>query len=131
METVADEAVVEVTARARAEAFTAGIGTYPGTYHGRGIVVCGGGTTYFTNAWIALSLLRHVGCTLPVQLWYLGPGELDSYMEELVAPLGVECIDAWRVRDVHPARILRGWEVKPYSIIHSPFREVLLLDADN
>jgi hypothetical protein len=28
-------------------------------------------------------------------------------------------------------RILRGWELKPFAILHSAFREVLLLDADN
>ncbi|MEO5817895.1 MAG: class I SAM-dependent methyltransferase [Gemmatimonadaceae bacterium] len=131
METLTDQALVESTARSRAEEFIASIGAYPDTFDGRGIVMCGGGTTYFTNAFIAVSLLRHVGCTLPVQLWYLGSNEIDSFMEELIAPLGVECIDAMTVSSVHPARILRGWEVKPYAMLHCPFREVLLLDADN
>ena len=31
----------------------------------------------------------------------------------------------------HPVRRLGGWECKPYAILHSPFREVLWLDADN
>ena len=39
--------------------------------------------------------------------------------------------NARQVRRTAPARILRGWELKPYSILHSRFREVLLLDADN
>lgn len=30
-----------------------------------------------------------------------------------------------------PARTLGGWELKPYAILHSAFREVLFLDADN
>ncbi len=128
---VAEEVLTESTALERAEEFIATIGEYPDEYHGRGIVMSGGGVRYFTNAWIAISLLRHVGCTLPVQLWYLGREELDAYMEELIAPLGVECIDATAIRAIHPARILRGWEVKPYAILHSPFREVMLLDADN
>jgi hypothetical protein len=29
----------------------------------------------------------------------------------------------------HPS--LGGWQLKPYSIVHCPFREVLFLDADN
>ncbi len=126
-----DDVLLETTARRRSEEHIASVSAYPDRYHGRGVVMCGGGKTYFTNAWIAISLLRHVGCTLPVQLWYLGADELDPFMEELIAPLGVECIDAAAVRSVNPARILRGWEVKPFAIIHSPFREVLLLDADN
>lgn len=131
MELLNDEVLLESTALARAEEFIASIGDYPNTYHGRGIVICGGGQTYFTNAWIAVSLLRHVGCQLPIQLWYLGREELDPYMEELITPLGVECVDALAVRARHEARILRGWEVKVFAILHSPFREVMLLDADN
>lgn len=126
-----DERLVEATALMYAEDFLSSIGEYPDTYHGRGIVICAGGERYFTNAWISISLLRHVGCQLPIQLWYLGKEELDPHMEELVAPLGVECVDAMAVRERHPARILRGWEVKPFAILHSPFRDVMLLDADN
>ena len=36
-----------------------------------------------------------------------------------------------RFRERHPSRILNGWELKPYAIIHSEFEEVLYLDADN
>jgi hypothetical protein len=75
--------------------------------------------------------LRHLGCSLPIQFWYLGRAELDEEMEGLVAPLGVECVDATLVRRVHPMRRLHGWELKPYALVHSPFREVILLDADN
>jgi hypothetical protein len=131
MELITSEGLDESTALERAEELIASVGDYPDTYQGRGIVICGGGLTYFTNAWVCVSMLRHVGCRLPIQLWYLGRGELDERMEELVAPLGVECIDATAVALQHPARILRGWEVKPYAILHCPFREVLLLDADN
>ncbi len=45
--------------------------------------------------------------------------------------LGVKCVDAFEVRKEHPARRLHGWELKCYAILHSRFREVLLLDADN
>ncbi len=131
MELIESTGIDETTALERAEEFVASIDDYPDTYHGRGIVICGGGLTYFTNAWVCISMLRHVGCRLPVQLWYLGRRELDERMEELVAPLGVECIDATAVAVEYPARILRGWEMKPYAILHCPFREVLLLDADN
>jgi len=31
----------------------------------------------------------------------------------------------------YPVRILNGYEVKPFSILHCPFEEVILLDADN
>src|SRR5437016_7277353 len=76
-------------------------------------------------------MLRRFGCRLPIQLWYLGKKEMDEHMKALVLPFGVECIDAHAVRKEFPARILGGWQLKPYAILHSPFREVLLLDADN
>jgi hypothetical protein len=52
-------------------------------------------------------------------------------MESLLAPLGVTCVDALQIRKEFPVRVLHGWELKPYAILHSRFREVLLLDADN
>jgi len=113
------------------EKFIMRIPQYPGEHVGRGIVICGGGIKYFTCAWVGINMLRRWGCKLPIQLWHLGPQEMDDKMRALVQPLGVECVDALEVRKKHPARILNGFEVKPYSIIYSPFREVLFLDADN
>lgn len=111
--------------------FVDSLTTSPNKWQGRGIVVCGGGVRYFTNAWVCINMLRHLGCRLPVQLWHLGAKEMDATMARLMVPLGVECVDASTVRREHPARILSGWELKPYSILHAPYREVLFLDADN
>lgn len=119
-------------ARIKADHFLKNLRGYPEqTYSGRGIVIAGGSIKYFTCAWICINMLRHNGCQLPIQVWYLGREEMDDRMEALLAPLGVECIDASKVRERHPARILNGWEAKPYSILYSPWKEVLLLDADN
>jgi ADP-heptose:LPS heptosyltransferase len=100
-------------------------------FTGRGIVICGGGTKYFTNAWVCIRMLRHLDCKLPIQLWHLGPGEMDWKMERLVASLDVECVDAFAIRKQHPCRILGGYQLKAYALLHSSFREVILLDADN
>jgi hypothetical protein len=105
---------------------------YPdGRFAGRGVVICGGGPKYFTCAWVCINMLRDRGCELPIELWYLGPLELNDEMRALVAPLGVTCIDGHEIRKSYPVRKLGGWELKPYSIIHSRFEEVLSLDADN
>jgi hypothetical protein len=100
-------------------------------YRGRGIVICAGGARYFTNAWVCLNVLRRLGCRLTIQLWYLNGRELDPEMKRLVRPLQVECVDASRMRRRRPVRRLGAWELKPYAILFSAFREVLLLDADN
>ena len=116
---------------ARAARFIETIPPCPDTFAGRGIVICGGDVEYFTCAWVCVQQLRRLGCALPVQLWHLGPKELDEPMRALLAPLGVECVDAHEVRRRHPARTLNGWELKAYALLHCPFREALLLDSDN
>jgi ADP-heptose:LPS heptosyltransferase len=113
------------------EQYVRTIPEYPDRFRGRGIVICGGGARYFTNAWVCINMLRWLGCRLPIQVWYLGPRELDGRMKQLLAPLGVKCVNAFGVRGKHPARTLGGWELKPYAILHCSFEEVLLLDADN
>ncbi len=97
----------------------------------RGIVIAGGGLKYFPSAWVNVNLLRHFGCQLPIQLWYLGDSEMDPYMKRLLKPLGVECVDARKLESQYPSRILCGWELKLYSTLHSPFAQVMFLDADN
>lgn len=123
--------LTEATARIAAEQFVKNIPPYPSGFEGRGIVICAGGARYFANAWVCINMLRNLGCKLPIQLWHLGTNEIDERMRSWVKPHDVECVDALKVRKEHPARILNGWELKPYSIIHSRFREVLYLDADN
>ena len=100
-------------------------------FRGRGIVICGGGAKYFPCAWVAVKMLRHLGCTLPIELWHLGAREMTPEMRALVAPLGVRCVDALEMRKQHPVRRLGGWEMKAYALVHTRFAEVLLLDADN
>jgi ADP-heptose:LPS heptosyltransferase len=113
------------------EAFIRAMPAPPAGFEGRGIVICGGGIRYFTSAWVCIHMLRRLGCRLPIQLWHLGEKEMDAHMKALVTPLGVECVDACALRKIHPVRSLQGWELKPFALVHSVFREVLLLDADN
>ncbi|MGH7140837.1 MAG: hypothetical protein ACREHD_34330, partial [Pirellulales bacterium] len=106
---------------------------YPhGRYDGRGVVICAGGKRMFTNAWVCLRMLRHLGCDLAVEFWHL-PDEIDSYMAGLIGAYGAACVDARETGDRLGAepRILGGWELKAFAMLHTRFREVLLLDADN
>lgn len=102
----------------------------PGEWSGRGAVVCGGGK-YFTSAYVVCRVLRHVGWAHPIQLWHL-PGEtLLPWQEKALEALDVEPVDAGDVAKRHPLRILAGWELKPFAVLHAPFEEVLYLDADS
>ena len=111
---------------------SSGPGEYPaGRFSDRGIIVCAGGIQIFVNAYVLLRVLREtLSCTLPVQLWHIGPQEISPIMRRLLEELEVELVDADTVRIVHPTRLVDGWQLKPYAILHSRFREVLLLDAD-
>ena len=126
-----DQPLTLSNARAACEHFLRTIPAAPRGFEGRGVVICGGGTRYFPCAWVGINMLRKLGCSLPIQLWHRGPEEIDPTMRGIVAPLGVECVDALEVAKRFPMRRLGGWELKPYAILHAPFREVLLLDADN
>jgi hypothetical protein len=106
---------------------------YPRRFRGRGIVIAGGGR-YFPAAYVTVRVLRRVGCTLPIQLWHLA-GEVDASMRGILRPLGVRCVNADTVARRHPFRFCeghwwKGWQLKPYAIVHCSFREVLFLDAD-
>lgn len=113
------------------EEFLASLPPCPGFTVPRGIVICGGGEKYLPSAWVLVNELHVLGCRLPLQLWHLGAAELPPEWVARFHAAGVECVDALEVRKTHPARILNGWEVKPYAMLQCPFREVILLDADN
>jgi len=120
------------TAFGAARRFIETIDEYPPQrFEGRGVVMCAGGPKYFPCAWVCINMLRHVGCKLPIEMWSLNSREITPLMRKLVKPLDVRCVNAAAVRKRHPARILKGWELKPYAILHSRFEEVLFLDADN
>src|SRR5215469_4037019 len=105
------------------------------SFRGRGIVTCAGGYKYFTNAWILIRMLRHFGCKLPIQLWHLGPAELDERMRRLIAKYDVECIDGVPVfansLSTDSSFIKHQWILKSTAISRCPFEEVIFLDADN
>lgn len=103
----------------------------PNCGEGRGIVTCGGGTKYFPSLYVLIHRLRQVGCKLPVELWYMGPNEMDPGMKRLLVDLNVTFVDAYEVQKAIPTRMLGGWELKPYAILYSRFKEVMFIDADS
>jgi hypothetical protein len=113
------------------EAFLARLPPCPDHLAGTGVVVAAGGVGYLVNAWVAVTMLRHHGCRLPVEVWHLGPAEMPPLFPPLFDRLGARCIDAHEQTAPFPVGPLRGWAIKPYAVLASRFRQVLLLDADN
>ncbi|WP_197531006.1 hypothetical protein [Posidoniimonas corsicana] len=123
--------LTRANAAKHADAFLDRCPEWPDQCEGRGIVTCGGGIKYGGCVWVLCRLLRHLGCELPIEVWCLNSDEFDPEWIELLRPLGVTCRNAEDVLPEHPHPRLGGWELKPYAIKHSRFREVLFLDADN
>lgn len=130
-ESLGDAPLSARTARRRMERAIDDIPPYPGDFAGRGVVICGGGRRLLPAAWVCINMLRRLGCELPIELWHLGPDEMDDRARALLAPLNVRTIDAYEQRRRHPMRILNGWELKPFALVHSSFEQMLYLDADN
>ncbi len=106
--------------------------TYPSSADNqpRGIVTCAGGG-HLPGAWVLINRLRELGCTLPIEVWHLGPDDLRTVWSHLFAQSGATTIDAFAFRPAHPAHKLMGWSLKTYAMALSKFDEVLFLDADN
>jgi hypothetical protein len=131
-----------VTIEAHREAmrrYAASLPPYPeGEFDGRGIVICAGGWRFFASLYVTVRMIRACGCELPVEVWYLGDsGEYDPRMGLILK--GVTWRDAnavARERGLRP-RFLGGgqgyppWELKPFAVLFSGFRQVLSLDADS
>lgn len=118
--------------RDRATRFITTIPKYPGHFDGRGIVITGGGK-YFVSAYVTIRVIRHVGCTLPIELWHLD-GEMDDEMIDMVAEHGGTCHNASelaRGTGYFLGNWWKGWQLKAFALLHSSFREVLMLDADS
>ena len=127
-----DESLNVETAREAMDTAVTHLTAYPDErFSGRGVVICAGGPVYVACAWVCIQMLRRTGCTLPIELWHRGDAELPASMRALFEPLGVECVDALRIRRRYPARRLGGWELKAYALVHSRFEEVMFLDSDN
>lgn len=104
----------------------------------RGVVIYGGGWKYFPGIYVVVRMLRHLGCTLPIQVWCLGDkGEFDIRMHQATQDFNVEWLDANDLWRKTPGMALRrdgldhGWMLKSYACLWSGFADVLGLDADS
>lgn len=97
---------------------------------GRGIVVLvGNNHAHFLLA--SIPTIRTLGCDLPIEIMYLGDGDLrKDFRVELEALPGVTTRDLSMMVDDEGWE-LAGWAGKPFSILLSSFNEVMLIDADS
>ncbi|KAJ6436613.1 F-box domain-containingprotein [Purpureocillium lavendulum] len=97
---------------------------------GRGIVLTGSDSQApFLST--AIPMLRKLGCTLPIEVLYLGDTDLSAkYRAELEAYGGVRALDMSLMINDEGWK-LAGWAAKPFAILYSSFREILFIDSDS
>lgn len=97
----------------------------------RGIVICAGGI-YAPSAYIAVRKIRHHGSKLPIYIYHK-KGEWHNYskIKQEISKFDVTFVPIESIDFLFPQRQWGGFELKILAILYSPFKEVLLLDADN
>jgi hypothetical protein len=123
-----DQPLTLANARYASERFYRRIPECPTHFNGRGIVICVGGLADFARGWVCLKMLRQLSCALPVELWHWGCQERITEMEGLLRPLTVRCVALAEFSKQRANLSFNAGEVAAYTISHSAFQEVLLLD---
>lgn len=99
------------------------------SFSGRGIVMTSG-KWHFKYARHAVNYVRRIGSTLPIEMFYVGEDDLPKEMrQELEKVPNLRCIDLKPLIDTDGPEV-RGWAVKPFSMLLSSFKEIIFLDAD-
>ena len=102
-------------------------------FKGKGIVMTGGGLSYFTTTYVNLRTIRDKHkCTLPIEVFYAGEEEMSKTMIEFmhVKFANVRFIDIMK-QPVLEGLDMKGYQIKAFAILLSSFKEVLFLDNDN
>ncbi|KAI8924300.1 mannosyltransferase putative-domain-containing protein [Entophlyctis helioformis] len=94
---------------------------------GAGIVLTTG-SAYAPVARLAITVLRHVGSRLPVEIAFCGNTDLDTDARDMLGNLpDVALVD---MSPLMGAECSSGWQLKPWAVLASSFRQVILMDAD-
>jgi hypothetical protein len=95
----------------------------------RGAVIAAG-KKYLPLAVHLIRTLRMLNFTLPVEVFHLGPADLDERSVQFLNEMpGVRAVDVGTIFNMTILE-LKGWDIKPFAILGSSFKEVILLDAD-
>jgi len=113
---------------ANAQSFYSTIEYPENKFNGRGIVIPAG-RGYFIGGYCLIRLLRDLGCNLPIELWHLD-GEIYDWHKPFIEELNITLKNADGINKTINSKKVAGYCIKPFSILHSDFEEVLYMDAD-
>lgn len=95
-------------------------------FDGRGVVMAAGGK-YLRYAYASLTKLRDLDPHIRIQVWLLRGEQPDKRFDSL----RVEWVECEPLFTHEGSQLRTGWAAKALAVLHSPFRHVLLLDADS
>lgn len=97
---------------------------------GRGIVLTAG-NDQVSYLLAQIPILRQLGCNLPIEVMYVGDGDLNRDSRQDLEDLeGVVTRDIGAM--IHPVGWnVASWAAKPFAILLSSFREAIFIDADS
>jgi predicted O-linked N-acetylglucosamine transferase (SPINDLY family) len=102
----------------------------------KGVIICGG-DTYFVSIIICIENIYKYNSTIKIEWYYCGDELFDfqkKYVIEKYKNVNlINCLDVipnWFPETITQKQI-KGFMMKPFSLMTTKFSEVLLLDADN
>ena len=101
-------------------------------FNGKGIVTTAGGHCFICMAYASFKLLRHLGCTLPIEWFYIDDKEMPARYRKYIEDIGnVKLIKVDGIKQNSSYwKEKGGWQSKVKAIMQSSFKDVLFLDAD-
>jgi alpha 1,2-mannosyltransferase len=100
----------------------------PRPCNGRGIIMCGGGKRLFSNGFVTIKMIRHWGCSLPIQWFYADAQEMTLEAIQLLEQYNVRCFN---LGQQYPNIPLRGFQIKAFALVETSFEECIFIDSDN
>lgn len=96
---------------------------------GTGIIITAGGP-FVPSAYVGVRLLRRLGVRLPIEIWHAGEDEIPPWGRRAFEPWDVTLHDVMPYCPDRTLKEMRGFPIKPASLMHSKLRHVLFIDAD-
>lgn len=103
---------------------------HQGKTQGRGIVMSAGDLAGLQRAGVSISLLRHYGCELPVQIYHY-EDEVDKVGTEVIDVLQGLGADVIELDGLKRGTNWKAYQIKAIAIQRCSFDEVLYLDTDS
>ncbi|KAJ3108092.1 hypothetical protein HDU97_002327 [Phlyctochytrium planicorne] len=98
-------------------------------FKGKGIVVSVG-YWQLKHAVVNFRALREVlRCNLPIEVFYNGEDDLPHHAMQVL--LSIPNLKVVNLATVMNTRVISGWATKPFAMLFSSFKEVILMDADS